>query len=222
MLKNTKNISIPSQSKSLHREFSFSLIRIVGFTALLCAAAMVGRITIPGTPVGITMQTFIVMLACLTLSIRESTSSILLYITMGALGAPVFSAGGSTLALIGPSAGFIWGFIPAALITSIIAGATWTSSAYAAANSRIATQNQIQEPQLNSAYFAQVLFILRSAAACVIGLIAVLYISGIGLESLILHTDPLTIALASTGYIATDMLKVLAASILASLFIRRN
>ena len=141
---------------------------------------------------------------------------------MGALGAPVFSAGGSTLALIGPSAGFIWGFIPAALITSIIAGATWTSSAYAAANSRIATQNQIQEPQLNSAYFAQVLFILRSAAACVIGLIAVLYISGIGLESLILHTDPLTIALASTGYIATDMLKVLAASILASLFIRRN
>lgn len=84
---------------------------------------------IPGTPVPITLQTFVVMLAALMLPHveagwrRDAHAS-----AAGAVGLPVFAGGASTMALVGPSAGFLIGFLPAAIVTSLLKGEARTDS----------------------------------------------------------------------------------------------
>jgi biotin transporter BioY len=63
-------------------------------------------------PVPITMQTFVIFVAASLLPIRQAVAIIAAYLLLGALGLPVFgnhSYGFSKL--IGPTAGFLWGFV---------------------------------------------------------------------------------------------------------------
>lgn len=81
-------------------------------------AAIIGifaQITIPLPLVPITGQTLAIGLAATILGARYGTLSVLLYILMGAVGIPVFSqfSGGFSV-LVGPTGGFIVGFIPTA------------------------------------------------------------------------------------------------------------
>ncbi|MFS0646370.1 biotin transporter BioY [Siminovitchia sp. 179-K 8D1 HS] len=82
-------------------------------------AAIIGifaQITIPLPLVPITGQTLAIGLAATILGARQGTISVLVYILLGAVGIPVFSgfsAGFSVL--VGPTGGFIIGFIPTAL-----------------------------------------------------------------------------------------------------------
>ena len=85
------------------------------FAVLMWLASAAGEISIPGTPVPITLQTFVMMLAGLMLSWRQAGSAVVLYLAAGAAGLPVFAGGASTAALFGPSAGFLIGFLPARL-----------------------------------------------------------------------------------------------------------
>ena len=75
------------------------------FAVLMWLASAAGEISIPGTPVPITLQTFVMMLAGLMLSWRQAGSAVALYLAAGAAGLPVFAGGASTAALFGPSAG---------------------------------------------------------------------------------------------------------------------
>ena len=79
------------------------------FAVLMWLASAAGEISIPGTPVPITLQTFVMMLAGLMLSWRQAGSAVVLYLAAGAAGLPVFAGGASTAALFGPSAGFLIG-----------------------------------------------------------------------------------------------------------------
>ncbi len=73
--------------------------------------AVCAWITIP-SPVPFTMQTFGVYLTLLLLGGKRGTASILLYILLGAVGLPVFSSFGSGAGyLLGPTGGYIFGFI---------------------------------------------------------------------------------------------------------------
>ena len=92
------------------------------FAVLLAAASMAGAVPIPGTPVPITLQTFVVMLAALMLPWKQAGAAVLMYLAAGAAGLPVFAGGASTMALVGPSAGFLIGFLPAAVVTSLLKG----------------------------------------------------------------------------------------------------
>ena len=78
----------PTTARRLLRSAGMSLL----FALLLWAAAAAGRIPIPGTPVGITLQTFVLMLAALSLDWREAGGAVVLYLLAGAAGLPVFSA----------------------------------------------------------------------------------------------------------------------------------
>ena len=84
------------------------------FAVLMWAASAAGAVPIPGTPVPITLQTFVVMLAALMLPWKQAGAAMLMYLAAGAVGLPVFAGGASTMALVGPSAGFLIGFLPAA------------------------------------------------------------------------------------------------------------
>ena len=98
---------------SLARRIVAASWKPVLFAVLMWLSAAAGEIPIPGTPVPITLQTFVVMLAGLMLPWRQAGAAVATYLAAGAVGLPVFAGGTSTLALVGPSAGFLFGFLPA-------------------------------------------------------------------------------------------------------------
>lgn len=87
------------------------------FTALVCAGTF---IKIPFFPVAMTLQTLFVFLSGLLLPPLYAFLSILLYILLGLIGLPVFTSGGGVGALISPTGGFIFGFLCAAFIGSLL------------------------------------------------------------------------------------------------------
>lgn len=88
------------------------------FTALVAAGAF---IQIPMIPVPITLQMLFVFMAGLLLPIQYSAASLALYIFLGAVGLPIFTSGGGLAALLGPTGGFIFGFLLAAIVGPIFA-----------------------------------------------------------------------------------------------------
>ena len=97
----------------------------VYMTVLAGMFAAVGAITswisvpVPsGVP--ITLQTFGMALIGFTLGWKYGTLSVLLYLSIGALGVPVFSGFmGGLGKLVGPTGGFLWGFILMAFLCGL-------------------------------------------------------------------------------------------------------
>ena len=93
------------KSKLSTRELCY----IALFTALIAALS---QISIP-MPIGLpmTLQTFIIPLAGVILGAKLGTLSVIAYISLGVVGLPVFSGGGSGFGwLFGPTGGFLIGF----------------------------------------------------------------------------------------------------------------
>lgn len=94
---------------------------IVTNTALaLALAAVTGvaaqiRVPLPFTPVPITLQTFAVLLTGIVLGMRFGGLSQALYVGIGLAGVPWFQGGGAGLGhLLGPTGGYLLGFVAAA------------------------------------------------------------------------------------------------------------
>lgn len=81
--------------------------------------ALCSQIALPlfFTPLPFSMQTLGVLAVGATLGKWRGSLAIALYLLEGAMGMPVFALGGGSLAsLIGPTGGYLFGFIPAAYI----------------------------------------------------------------------------------------------------------
>ena len=90
----------------------------------LCAALLApcAWLSVPTQP-PFTMQTFGVFLTLLLLGAKDGTIAIGLYILLGALGVPVFSGfNGGMGALMGPTGGYIVGFLLICLIFGLLCG----------------------------------------------------------------------------------------------------
>ena len=113
------------------RTSSSARTRNLVITALL-AAMMAGTswISVPFGPVPVTLQTTFVLLAGLLLSPGWAAVSMALYLALGALGLPVFSAGqGGVGVLFGPTGGFLWAFpVAAASVSAVFRGLGGPSS----------------------------------------------------------------------------------------------
>ena len=97
----------------------FSLI-VLG-TLLVAALAQV-IIPLPFTPVPITGQTFAVLLVGAALGSKRGLAALSLYSLMGLSGLPVFAGGASGIAYsIGPTLGYLVGFIAAAYVIGLLA-----------------------------------------------------------------------------------------------------
>lgn len=91
-------------------------------TALMCVAAFIA-IPLPFTTVVLTLQTMILNLTALLLTPKQSFSAMLVYVMLGAIGLPVFSGGtGGFGRLLGPTGGFILGFLLVAPLISLFKG----------------------------------------------------------------------------------------------------
>jgi len=90
--------------------------RVVLASAALCVSAY---LEVPLQPVPITMQVLALDVIALALAPGEVAAAVGSYLVIGALGAPVFSgAMGGMAKLLGPTGGFILGFVPSAVLAS--------------------------------------------------------------------------------------------------------
>lgn len=82
--------------------------------ALLC---LLGPLTVPFGPVPLSLVSFGIYLAAQVLGAKNGAAAVLIYILTGMAGLPVFSGfTGGAAPLIGPTGGFIIGYIPCALL----------------------------------------------------------------------------------------------------------
>ncbi len=89
-------------------------------TALFSALIIVGAyIRIPLPPVPITLQTLFVLLAGFLGGSKLALTSTAIYLLLGMVGLPVFTSGGGLGILLGPTGGFLFGLLPAALLAGI-------------------------------------------------------------------------------------------------------
>lgn len=94
--------------------------------SVLTALAAQVSIPLPFTPVPITGQTFAVLLVGAALGSRRGAASMALYLAEGLAGLPVFAGGKAGLAvLLGPTGGYLIGFIAAAFVTGWFAERGW-------------------------------------------------------------------------------------------------
>jgi len=155
---------------------------MAGLTGL---AAQV-RIPLPHTPVPVTGQVFAVLLSGVLLGGAWGGLSQALYVGLGAAGAPWFSgwSGGVTL---GPTAGYLMGFIPAAVLVG------WVSDRFVRARS----------------FVPQVLLMAAGAAT--------ILVFGAAAFSLFTRADfKTTFLMAVYPFIAVDSVKAIAAAAISS------
>lgn len=94
--------------------------RILAYSGTFIALITAGSwISIPLPPVPLTLQTLFVLLSGIVMK-RYGAIPVALYVLLGAAGLPVYHNGTAGLGvLLGPTGGFLIGFIPAALVAGI-------------------------------------------------------------------------------------------------------
>ena len=88
--------------------------------------SLLAQLKVPLWPVPVTGQTFGVLLVGAALGSRLGAITALTYIAWGALGFPVFAAGGAGPAsLFGPTGGYLLGFVAAAFVVGRLCERGW-------------------------------------------------------------------------------------------------
>lgn len=96
---------------------------IAGIVLFAALTALGSHIRFPLTPVPFTMQVFFVLLSGLVLGPIEGAASQLAFIVAGLAGAPFFASPphAGPAVLLGPTGGYLWGFVLASYITGRLA-----------------------------------------------------------------------------------------------------
>jgi len=101
-------------------------LRMTVYASLLAALTAAGAyLSIPIGPVPIILQNMFVLLSGLLLGSRWGLASVGVYILAGACGLPVFAGGlGGISRIVGPTGGYLLGYLPGVFITGLIAEKT--------------------------------------------------------------------------------------------------
>lgn len=157
------------------------------FAALIAVLGLPGMISLFGNAVPITLQTFGVMLAASVLGARRGALSVLLLLMLVAAGLPLLAGGRGGLGVfVGPSAGFLIGWVVGAFVTGLIIE---------------------KAPRYGIAW---------AGAANVIGCIVVMYAIGIPVQAYITGTPVEVAALASLLFLPGDLIKAVLATLIAA------
>ncbi|WJY20557.1 biotin transporter BioY [Fontisubflavum oceani] len=107
---------------------------VLGGTAFIAAAA---QISIPMIPVPMTLQTLAILIVGFAYGSRLGAITLVTYLAQGAMGLPVFANGANGLALIGPTGGFLVGFVGMAYLAGLAAERGWARGVFTTALSAI-------------------------------------------------------------------------------------
>ncbi|ALJ20717.1 biotin transporter BioY [Microbacterium sp. No. 7] len=161
------------------------IARIAVFAAIIVALGLVGPIPVPGL-VPITAQTLGVMLAGAVLGWRNGALAVLVVIVLVAVGLPVLSGGrGGIGVFVGPSAGYLFGWLAGAALTGLIAHSGGRPLRW-----------------------------WRVALGCVVGGILAIYAFGIPVQSLVTGLPIGDAAIASLAFLPGDAIKAALATVL--------
>jgi biotin transport system substrate-specific component len=106
--------------------------------ALLIALSAQLRFALPFSPVPITGQTFAVLLLGALYGSTRGPATVVTYLALGGLGLPVFAGGTFGIArLIGPTAGYLVGFVAAAFLVGFLSERGWDRKPWTTAVSMI-------------------------------------------------------------------------------------
>lgn len=103
---------VPSQSLMTRA------LMVLGGSAFIALSA---QVSVPMIPVPMTLQTLAVILVGFAYGARMGALTVLAYLAEGAAGLPVFANGMNGAALMGPTAGFLAGFVPMAFLAGLAA-----------------------------------------------------------------------------------------------------
>lgn len=100
----------------------YDCTRIALLSALIAVSSYI-IIPLPFSPVPVTGQTLAIMLCALLLTPKQSVLTLVIYLLIGVSGVPVFAGGtAGPGVLLGPTGGFLIGFIPMAFFISYFKG----------------------------------------------------------------------------------------------------
>ena len=98
----------------------------------VCLLTLSAKVQVPFWPVPMTMQTLVVLMLGMTYGPRLGAGTVLAYLLVGAAGLPVFAGtperGIGLAYMMGPTGGFLMGFVLAAWITGALAERGWDRS----------------------------------------------------------------------------------------------
>lgn len=97
-----------------------SKLQMLTKTALMVAViSVLAQVALPFSAVPMTLQTFAIAFCGYYLGGKHGTLTVLVYLLMGAIGLPVFASFGATATFLGPTGGFLIGFLPLSLLCGI-------------------------------------------------------------------------------------------------------
>jgi biotin transporter BioY len=98
---------------------------VLSFNLIMILSAYMA-IRLPFSPVPITGQTLSVLISGVLLGSKKGALSQAVYLVEGGLGLPVFAGGGAGIArLLGPTGGYLLGFVIAAFVVGLLAERGW-------------------------------------------------------------------------------------------------
>ena len=104
------------------------MLAVIGSLALWASA----KIQVPFYPVPMTMQTFVVLCIGMSFGWRRGAATVALYLMQGAMGLPVFAGtpekGIGLAYMVGPTGGYLLGFVIAAAVVGWLAERGWDRS----------------------------------------------------------------------------------------------
>jgi biotin transport system substrate-specific component len=101
------------QPKSDAARLASNLATVVLGTLFITICA---KINVPVWPVPVTLQGFAIAAIAAAFGLRIGVATVALYLLEGAVGLPVFATGGGLAYLVGPTGGFLFGFLAMAAI----------------------------------------------------------------------------------------------------------
>ena len=103
---------------------------VLGGSALLAVAA---HVAVPFWPVPLTLQTLAVLMIGAAAGPRLGAAAVLAYLVEGLAGLPVFAAGVGPAVLLGPTGGYLLGYLLASALAGFAARRGWLASPIRAA-----------------------------------------------------------------------------------------
>ena len=92
---------------------------LVGLGVVLLAIS--SKVQVPFWPVPMTLQTLVVLMIGATSGARLAGATLMTYLAAGAVGLPVFASGAGLAYMVGPTGGYLAGFLVAAVVTGYLA-----------------------------------------------------------------------------------------------------
>ncbi len=121
--RNTWIESLILKEKSIEK---FSIVTTL-FTILTCSFLLIlsAKIKVDLYPVPMTLQPLAVLMIAMLCGRNIAVASVSLYLFQGIIGLPVFAYGGGLMYLMGPTGGFLFGFLIASIIVGELADRGW-------------------------------------------------------------------------------------------------